>query len=113
MVRPALSALKATVAPPAYTKRPPAPARDPARIEAWEDSRITLELAANKPLASVAVTWPAIAPEAGPDRTPLPPGEGGRRPGEGAGPEAATGASHSPLGPLSPQPSPWVERGLG
>ena len=58
---PAVAALKADVAPPAYTKRPAAPARDPARIEAWEDSRITLELAANKPLKAVEVTWPAMA----------------------------------------------------
>jgi len=55
---PAVAGLTARVAPPAYTKRPAAPARDPARIEAWEDSRITLEVAANKPLKAVEVTWP-------------------------------------------------------
>ena len=36
-------------------------ARDPARIEAWEDSRVTLEIEANRPLKQAEVTWPALA----------------------------------------------------
>ncbi|HEX8203602.1 MAG TPA: hypothetical protein VF590_24210, partial [Isosphaeraceae bacterium] len=62
---PAVAALAARIEPPPYTKRPAAAAQDPARIEAWEGSRITLNVTPNKPVRSVAVTWPAPAPEAG------------------------------------------------
>ena len=58
-----LPPLKAYVEPPAYTRRPGAPARDPARIDAWEDSRVTLELEANRPLKHAEVTWPALDPK--------------------------------------------------
>jgi hypothetical protein len=57
---PAVVSLKANVEPPSYTKRSAAPARDPARIEAWEDSRVALEIEANRPLKQVELTWPAI-----------------------------------------------------
>ena len=52
---PAVANLKAHVEPPAYTRRPGAPARDPARIEAWEDSQVTLEIEANRPLKHAEV----------------------------------------------------------
>ncbi len=60
---PAISALKARVEPPAYTRLPAAPARDPARIEAWEGSRVVLTLAASTPIRSAEVSWPRETPE--------------------------------------------------
>ena len=57
---PAVTALKAHVAPPAYTGRSAAPARDSARIDAWEDSQVTLELEANRRLEQAEVIWPGL-----------------------------------------------------
>ncbi len=62
--RPAVTSVRAHVEPPAYTKRPGAAARDPARIEAWEDSRVTLEIEANRPLKHAEVTWPSLDSQA-------------------------------------------------
>ena len=80
---PAVASLSARVEPPSYTKLPAAPARDPARVEAWEDSRITLEVAANKPLAKVEVSWPKAASnseeKAASKAFPLSPSADGRR----------------------------------
>jgi hypothetical protein len=59
--RPTVVALKARVEPPAYTKRPAAPVRDPVRIEAWEDSRVTLEIEASRPLSHAELHWPAAS----------------------------------------------------
>jgi len=56
---PAVTSLKAYIEPPPYTKRPGAPALDPLRLEAWEDSRITLNLEGNRSLKQVDVIWPA------------------------------------------------------
>jgi hypothetical protein len=56
---PVVTVLKAHVAPPAYTGRPAAPARDSARIDAWEDSQVTLEFQANRRLEQAEVIWPA------------------------------------------------------
>ncbi len=75
---PAIAKIEALVEPPSYTRRPAALARDPARIEAWEDSRVHLELESNKPLAQVDVVWPtAAASNAVPAGlvTPVPPQE--------------------------------------
>ena len=69
--RPSVTVLKASVAPPAYTGRPPAPARDPDRIDAWEDSLVTLDLEANRPLKEAELTWPAPAADA---KSPSPAG---------------------------------------
>jgi len=55
---PILMAIAARVEPPAYTKLPIAIARDPARIEAFEGSRVTLDLATSRPVRSIAVGWP-------------------------------------------------------
>ncbi len=62
---PRLISLKALVQPPAYTKRPAAAARDSTRIEAWEDSKITMELEASRPLKEARLLWPSpvTAPE--------------------------------------------------
>jgi hypothetical protein len=64
---PAVASLSATVEPPAYTRLPAATTTDPARIEAWEDSRITLRVAANKPVRAVGVEWPVSPTQAGSD----------------------------------------------
>jgi hypothetical protein len=55
---PAVAAIAARVEPPAYTKRPAALARDPARIVAFEGSRVTLTITTAAPVRSVTVTWP-------------------------------------------------------
>ena len=60
---PAISALSARVDPPTYTNISSSMARDSSRIEAWEDSRIALEIAANKPLTRVEVSWPKAGPD--------------------------------------------------
>ncbi len=60
---PAVDSLKAHVEPPPYTKRSGATARDPARIEAWEDSLVTLEIEATRPLKQAEVTWPVMRPD--------------------------------------------------
>jgi hypothetical protein len=56
---PAVTSLKAYIEPPSYTKRPGAPARDPLRLDAWEDSRITWDLEGSRPLKQVELIWPA------------------------------------------------------
>ncbi len=83
---PAVASLKARIEPPAYTKRSAAPARDPARIEAWEDSLVTLEIEATRPLEQAEVTWPCMPAEgkslsgaASSRIVPLKPGDDGKR----------------------------------
>ncbi|SIO32490.1 hypothetical protein SAMN05444166_3793 [Singulisphaera sp. GP187] len=69
---PAVVAVEARVEPPAYTGLPPALARDPGRIEAWEGSRILLGISASRPVRAVEVGWPKrlkpVAAVLGPDR---------------------------------------------
>ncbi len=55
---PAVAEIKARVEPPAYTKRPAASALDPSRIEAFEGSRVTLEITASRAVRSIEVEWP-------------------------------------------------------
>ena len=55
---PAVTAIAARVEPPAYTKLPATIARDPARITAFEGSRITLDLTPSRPVESIKVGWP-------------------------------------------------------
>ncbi len=55
---PALSSISARVEPPSYTKLPASEPRDPARFEAWEDSRVTLTLKTTSPIRSAEVAWP-------------------------------------------------------
>ena len=59
--RPAVTSLSALVEPPPYTRRTAGPARDPARIEAWEDSRVTLTIAGSRSLERAEVVWPLLA----------------------------------------------------
>jgi hypothetical protein len=60
---PGIASLKAHIEPPPYTKRPGYPARDTLRLDAWEDSRITLELEGSRPLKQVELNWPWQDPE--------------------------------------------------
>jgi hypothetical protein len=62
---PAVAAVTARVEPPGYTGRPPSIARDPARVEAWEGSRVTLTVTTTAPVRSAEVAWPGPAEEAG------------------------------------------------
>jgi hypothetical protein len=56
---PAIASLSARVEPPAYTKLPAATARNPGRIEAWEGSRVVLNISANEPVRAIEVDWPS------------------------------------------------------
>ena len=55
---PAVARVEATVTPPPYTRRPPARAADPSRIEAREGSAVALVVAPSKPVRSLSVAWP-------------------------------------------------------
>ncbi|MFO0950567.1 MAG: hypothetical protein U0835_05330 [Isosphaeraceae bacterium] len=55
---PRIAELSVLVQPPAYTQLPQNPARNPARVEAWEDSRVTLTVRTDRPVRSVEVDWP-------------------------------------------------------
>jgi hypothetical protein len=55
---PAVTAIAARVEPPPYTKLPVSIARDPARIDAFEGSRITLDITSSRPVRSIEVGWP-------------------------------------------------------
>ena len=56
---PAVTALAATVEPPAYTRLAVANLADPSRIDAWEGSRVTLNVTASRPVTAIDVEWPA------------------------------------------------------
>jgi hypothetical protein len=55
---PSVARLAAQVEPPGYMRRPAFNVRDPNRIEAWEDSRVTLTIHASAPARSIAAAWP-------------------------------------------------------
>ncbi len=59
---PSIREIAARIDPPAYTKLPAGPARDPARIEAVEGSRITLTVATDVPVGRVDLAWPPAGP---------------------------------------------------
>ncbi len=58
---PTVATVAARVEPPSYTKFPAVEARNAARIEALEDSRVHLMIATAAPVHSVQVAWPARA----------------------------------------------------
>jgi hypothetical protein len=58
---PAAVAIAARVEPPPYTRRPATIARDPARIDAFEGSRVTLDITPSRPVRSIEVGWPKPA----------------------------------------------------
>jgi hypothetical protein len=57
---PAVASVSAKLEPPSYTKLRASTAKNPARIEAWEGSRVTIAMTANQPLKSARLEWPAI-----------------------------------------------------
>ena len=61
---PAVAALAATVEPPAYTRLAVANVADPIRIDAWEGSRVTLNVTASRPVTAIDVQWPAAVENA-------------------------------------------------
>jgi hypothetical protein len=58
---PAIAALTATVGPPAYTGLATAKVADPGRIDAWESSRVTLNITSRRPVKAITVVWPSSA----------------------------------------------------
>ena len=70
---PAIVTLSARVEPPAYTKLPTVDLHDPARLDAWEDSKVTLTLTANNCLWQAEVLWPPVVkPDAASSAKPTP-----------------------------------------
>ncbi len=55
---PAVIAISARVEPPAYTKLPVTTPPDASRIEAFEGSRVTLDVKTSRPVQSIEVEWP-------------------------------------------------------
>jgi hypothetical protein len=62
---PAIATLTAMVEPPAYTGLAAAKATNPNRIDAWESSRITLNMTASRPVKAITVEWPSSARDEG------------------------------------------------
>ena len=60
------------VEPPAYTRLAVANLADPSRIDAWEGSRVTLNVTASRPVTAIDVVWPAAVENA--KATPATPG---------------------------------------
>jgi hypothetical protein len=60
---PSIASLSVSVEPPAYTKYPVAKIKNPARVDAWEGSRVTVGVLTKSPVTHVEVAWPD-----GPDR---------------------------------------------
>lgn len=58
VVPPSIARLSARVEPPGYTRYSAFNVREPNRIEAWEDSRVTLTIHASAPVRSIEVAWP-------------------------------------------------------
>ena len=58
---PALASISARVEPPAYTKLPAGPARDPMRLDVVEGSAITFTLVSNRPVGAIEFAWPTFS----------------------------------------------------
>jgi hypothetical protein len=56
---PAIAALTAAVEPPTYTGLAVTKVAGPGRIDAWESSRVTLNVVTSRPVAAITVAWPA------------------------------------------------------
>jgi hypothetical protein len=56
---PDITTLTATVEPPAYTQLAAVTLTDPGRIDAWESSQITLNMAASRSATAITIAWPA------------------------------------------------------
>jgi hypothetical protein len=59
---PMICEISALIEPPNYTKLPPSKAKDPARIEALEGSRIVLSFQSCMPFRKAGLTWPSLPP---------------------------------------------------
>lgn len=70
---PSVVAVEARVEPPAYTGLPLTTARDSGRIEAWEGSRVRLDVTASRPIRGAEIGWPKqpkpVEATVGSDRT--------------------------------------------
>ncbi len=55
---PSLAAISVRVDPPAYTKLPATPSADATRIEAFEGSKVTLDIKASSEVGSIEIDWP-------------------------------------------------------
>jgi len=55
---PAVASIEARVEPPAYTRLPIKLTHDPARIVAFEGSRVTLEIVPSRPVRLIELQWP-------------------------------------------------------
>ena len=60
---PSVAAISARVEPPAYAKLPAAPSADATRIEAFEGSKVTLDIQASSEVGSIEVDWPVGSAE--------------------------------------------------
>ncbi len=58
---PALASISARVEPPAYTKVPAGPARDPMRLDVIEGSEVTFTLVSTRPVQAIDFTWPTFS----------------------------------------------------
>lgn len=67
--RPAIVSLRAFVEPPAYMRLRGSFAADSSRIEAWQDSRVRLELKTDSSLREAEASWPTIDSRVGPSRS--------------------------------------------
>ncbi len=85
---PTVASLTARVEPPSYTKLPAGLARDPARVEAVEGSRIVLTIGTSVPVGAVDLAWPS-PPPAGPLTIALTPAGDGRTSAATVGAEAS------------------------
>jgi hypothetical protein len=61
---PAVAAIAARVEPPAYTKLAATVAADASRIDAFEGSKVTLDIKASRGVRSIEVEWPVATVEA-------------------------------------------------
>ena len=66
---PAVAAITARVEPPAYTKLPVAVDREATRLEAFEGSRVTLDIESTSPVRSIEVNWPVEGVESAAGQT--------------------------------------------
>jgi hypothetical protein len=64
---PSVTTVAARVEPPAYAKLPATVIPEASRIEAFEGSKVTLEIRASRPVRSIEVEWPggAVEPSGG------------------------------------------------
>lgn len=60
---PAVKAIVARVEPPSYTKFPAVDIKNPARIDAFEESRVALTVTGTRPVVAGRLSWPGSPPD--------------------------------------------------